>query len=150
MARFSGRKGRTLLPCHEISNKALTEGVNMAYSKERQAQWQKENPQHSLRAGQSYRDRLKAAMVEAYGGKCIRCGIDDSDVLVLDHINDDAQIDRKENKHCGGVHMYAKLRKAGWPKDRHQLLCHNCNYKKELQRRRKSRKDPNAIHTSAT
>jgi HNH endonuclease/AP2 domain len=29
MARFSGRKGRTLLPCHEIPNKALTEGVNM-------------------------------------------------------------------------------------------------------------------------
>jgi len=116
--------------------------------KTKQAQWQKDHPENSRRSGQKYRDTLKADMVNAYGGKCLHCGISDIDVLVLDHIFDDAQEDRAKNNHSGGVHMYAKLRKLGWPKDKYQLLCHNCNYKKELNRRRLSRKPHYAVHRS--
>jgi hypothetical protein len=117
--------------------------------KVKQAQWQKDHPENSRRNGQKYRDTLKADMVNAYGGKCLHCGIDDIEVLVLDHIFDDAQEDRAKNNHSGGVHMYAKLRKLGWPKDKYQLLCHNCNYKKELNRRRSLRKPHYAVHRSA-
>lgn len=112
----------------------------MAYSKEKQSAWQKANPEKMLASAQRYRDKIRLEMVKEYGGKCCKCGITDSDLLVLDHIYDDAQIDRKQNNHTGGIHMYSFLRRNGWPKDKYQLLCHNCNYKKELERRKKERK----------
>lgn len=83
-----------------------------------------------------YREKVRLEMIDAYGGKCSRCGIDDHEVLVLDHINDDAKKDRSENNHNGGYKMYMFLRKLDWPKESHQLLCHNCNFKKEYARRK--------------
>src|ERR1700733_15331992 len=40
------------------------------------------------------RDKLKLEMVEAYGGKCVACGVDEPIVLCLDHIHDDAEVER--------------------------------------------------------
>ncbi len=92
-----------------------------------------------------YRDNLRIEMVEAYGGVCIECEESDPIVLVLDHINNDAQADRILNGHTGGYRLYAHLRRLGWPKKDHQLLCHNCNFRKEYHRRNK-----NAIEDSET
>lgn len=87
--------------------------------------------------GVGYRERVKRQMVEAYGGKCIECGETDFIVLVLDHIDDDGAADRIKLRHAAnGYKGYMRLRKLGWPKDRHQLLCHNCNFRKEYHRRR--------------
>jgi hypothetical protein len=80
---------------------------------------------------------IRAEMVAAYGGKCLHCGENDPIVLLLDHINDDAKLDKKRHGHHGGWIMYRRLRKIGWPKDRYQLLCHNCNYRKEIERRKR-------------
>jgi len=104
---------------------------------------------HASRTRKSYADRLRKGRarsrkriaeirqetIHAYGGRCVKCGESDSIVLVIDHINDDGHSDRKINGHHGGWSMYVKLKKAGWPKDRYQLLCHNCNSKKEYWRR---------------
>lgn len=91
--------------------------------------------------GVRYRDKIKLEMVEAYGGKCIGCGESDPVVLTLDHINNDPEIERdyfgyKNGR--GGDKLYTKLKQEGWPKDRFQLLCHNCNARKEFRRRRES------------
>lgn len=83
-----------------------------------------------------YRLRLKEEMVEVFGGCCSECGEDDVIVLVLDHINNNAQLDREENNHNGGFKLYSRLKRLGWPKEGYQLLCHNCNYRKEFWRRR--------------
>jgi hypothetical protein len=82
-----------------------------------------------------YRLNLRLEMVAAYGGMCQKCKISDPIVLVLDHILDNAQEDRRLNGHNGGYVMYRKLKEKGWPKDQHQLLCNNCNYRKEHKRR---------------
>lgn len=82
-----------------------------------------------------YRQTLRLQMVEAYGGMCQECKETDPIVLVLDHIKDNAQEDRRLNGHKGGYVMYRKLRELGWPKDQHRLLCNNCNYRKEHKRR---------------
>lgn len=88
--------------------------------------------------GARQRDALKAEMIAAYGGKCQHCGESDSIVLTLDHINDDSDVEKEaygENAR-GGHKQYQRLKAAGWPKERFQLLCFNCNAKKEHQRRR--------------
>lgn len=81
------------------------------------------------------RAELRKAMVEAYGGQCKLCGETDILVLVLDHINDDGSEDRKKNGHKGGAPFYARLKKQGWPSESLQLLCCNCNARKEMKRR---------------
>lgn len=85
-----------------------------------------------------YRDGIKAEMVEAYGGSCKHCGESDPLVLALDHIHDDSHVEKEyfNGGSRGGAKLYAELKKQGWPKERFQLLCFNCNAKKEHKRRR--------------
>lgn len=88
--------------------------------------------------GARQRDNLRIEMIAAYGGKCRECGITKPYVLCLDHINDDAHVEEElygENAR-GGHKQYLRLKKAGWPQERFQLLCYNCNAEKEHKRRR--------------
>lgn len=77
-------------------------------------------------------------MIQAYGGCCLRCGECDPAVLTLDHIYDDGTVERDLHgvSARGGTKFYGRLKKEGWPTDRVQLLCFNCNIKKEAARRR--------------
>jgi hypothetical protein len=98
--------------------------------------WFQENKRRQSLYYLDYRERVRLEMVAAYGGKCGQCGERDPIVLVLDHIADDAKIDREENRHKGGYKMYLFLKRNGWPKGRHRLLCQNCNFRKEYDRRK--------------
>lgn len=89
------------------------------------------------------RDKLKLEMVAAYGGKCVHCDIDDPVVLSLDHKDDDAHIEKELYglNARGGHKNYQRLKKDGWPQERFQLLCYNCNARKEHTRRRNEMED---------
>jgi len=65
--------------------------------------------------------------------KCAFCGIDDMDVLCLDHINNDGARERRRGKGVYGAGIYYRLRRTGYPQG-YQILCMNCNLKKEIQR----------------
>lgn len=107
----------------------------MARDPEKRKIWAKRNKEKCRAAELRHRQNLRLEMILAYGRVCQDCGESDPLVLVLDHIHDDAQQDRSENNHWGGFSMYRRLKAKGWPKDRHQLLCHNCNFRKEYRRR---------------
>lgn len=80
------------------------------------------------------RAKVKREALAAYSkGKmcCKRCKIADPDVLALDHINDNGASERRKS-----VVTYWSLKQAGWPIGL-QVLCCNCNWKKEVLRRRK-------------
>lgn len=84
------------------------------------------------------RDKVRSEMIEAYGGRCKHCGENDAIVMTLDHTFNDPE---KEYEECGtsargGKWLYRKLKREGWPQERFQLLCFNCNMKKEHKRRR--------------
>lgn len=77
-----------------------------------------------------YRSRLRAEMITAYGSKCKCCGERESLFLQLDHVENDGHLDRKV--HRTSNKLFAHLKRNGWPQDRYQLLCANCNFGKLL------------------
>ncbi len=68
----------------------------------------------------------KKDLLEAYGNKCNCCGCDIWQFLTLDHVNNDGNIERANI--IGS--QYDNIKRAGYPKDKYQLLCMNCNYSK--------------------
>lgn len=96
------------------------------------------NPKKSQGITNRSRIKVRLDMIKEYGGECSCCGISDVDVLDLDHINNDGADDRKNGLY--GYNLYRHVKKIGFPKDRFQILCKNCNWKKELSRRRSERK----------
>lgn len=67
-------------------------------------------------------------------GTCRHCGHGDIDVLCLDHIDDDGGTRRRlQDK---GDNLYHRLIMSGYADEgRLQVLCSNCNVKKEVTRR---------------
>jgi len=78
--------------------------------------------------------RLRAQVIEAYGGVCMCCGETEEAFLQVDHVHNDGSEHRKKlfgtNKHGSSSGMYTWLRQQGFPKKGFQLLCANCNYAK--------------------
>lgn len=75
----------------------------------------------------TYRKRLFDEFLDAYGNKCACCGEEDPGFLTLDHINNDGAKERKELNLLVSDQVYILARKEGWPKDKYQILCYNCN-----------------------
>ena len=71
--------------------------------------------------------RRKLEFIKAYGGKCGCCGERTSIFLTLEHKNGNGAFDRAYHGGRGNDKIYALLKKDGWPKKDHALLCFNCN-----------------------
>ena len=81
--------------------------------------------------------KLKINVINEYGGICKDCGEDNLYFLCIDHVFNDGAEERK--KIGSDTHkLYRKLRKENYPTNRYQLLCYNCNWKKELNLRKKT------------
>ncbi len=76
------------------------------------------------------RIKLREQVLEAYGGVCKCCGESTPEFLAIDHIFNDGKEQRKTIS--SGFATYIWLKKQGFPQDRFQLLCHNCNWGKRL------------------
>lgn len=75
-----------------------------------------------------YNKNEKQTVLDAYGGKCVHCGISDPEVLCIDHIDNNGAKHRKE---LVGKRIYRWLIDNDFPKG-FQILCRNCNWKKLL------------------
>lgn len=94
-------------------------------------QWLIANPENHAK----YNERKRRKRIEQrkqvifhYGGACACCGIDDFDVLSIDHINGGG------NKHRRSIgdssyQMYKWITENNYPED-FQILCMNCNLAK--------------------
>lgn len=87
------------------------------------------NRERNRLVSKSYHNRRKKELVAAYGGKCVCCGETEMWFLTIDHIFGDGSKCRKIEG-GGGQMLYSYLRKLGYPRDRYQLLCYNCNCSK--------------------
>lgn len=87
-----------------------------------------------------FKAELKNAVVNVLTngeGTCRWCGQGDQDVLTIDHINNDGARHRRELK---SANIYRWLVQNDYPPG-FQVLCFNCNVKKEVMRRRSLRKE---------
>lgn len=73
-----------------------------------------------------WRLKIKQEMLDAYGRKCVCCGVREEEFLTLDHIGGRNEINHPWKAKAGAA-IYSKLKKLGWPKD-YRLLCMNCNW----------------------
>lgn len=83
----------------------------------------------SYQGSSTYNAREKAELLRAYGGACKCCGERTPEFLAIDHIYNDGAAERREHK-SSGTQFYRWLRRRGYPTNRYQLLCHNCNWAK--------------------
>ena len=84
--------------------------------------------------------KVKLEVIAAYGYKCVCCGESEPKFLSIDHIFNDGAEHRRQlveqgvlkkapygHIMYGSDKMYRWLKRQGYPKDRFQLLCYNCN-----------------------
>ena len=101
--------------------------------------WAKNNPKKRKIISRRYREKIKMRVLQHYSfsiPKCANCSIGDIRLLVIDHIKNDGRILRRKNRSFAGTNFYMYLIKNGFPSG-YQVLCHNCNYLKELEFRQK-------------
>jgi len=67
--------------------------------------------------------------------QCVCCGIDDIDILCLDHINNNGSEEIRKYGLYGSTKLYLRLKRSNYSEG-YQTLCMNCNWKKEILRRR--------------
>jgi len=103
--------------------------------------WMKSSEQYKrkgIKTSQKYyRYRLEA--IDHYSGGrncCTRCGLDDVRVLDFDHVNNDGAEQRREM----GNNLVYWMKKNNFPQG-FQVLCRNCNWLKELEKREKVNKN---------
>lgn len=85
-------------------------------------------------------EKLKTAVVNVLTngeGTCRHCGQGDIDMLCVDHVEDDGKQHRQV---IGRTGLYRWLMRNDYPAG-FQVLCYNCNMKKEVMRRRSLRKE---------
>src|SRR5687768_8083485 len=75
-----------------------------------------------------YTRRVRARVLALYGGRCVHCGLDDTRVLQLDHVNNDGKAHRLAvGKDPTKVLLEAERDHLAGDGSRFQLLCANCH-----------------------
>lgn len=84
----------------------------------------------------AWRKARRLELIAQLGGKCEWCSETDPIVLDFDHRADDANLDR-----IGGKKPKNKIYLVQERPERFQLLCKNCNWRKEHNRRQRAIKE---------
>jgi len=77
--------------------------------------------------------RARLEMYENLGDKCACCGESQPQFLTLDHVRNDGAEHRKKlaGDRKSGVSTWLEVmreaKREGWPKEKYQVLCYNCN-----------------------
>jgi hypothetical protein len=90
----------------------------------------KKNPEVLKKKERNRIQKLRHEVIEAYGAACVCCGETKFVFLTIDHIMNDGAEHRRElfgNRVGRGGGFYRWLKKEGFPRDRFQLMCYNCN-----------------------
>ncbi len=91
-----------------------------------------------IKRDKAIRALLKGEIYQLLGSKCVKCGYVGL-ALQIDHVNDNGQEERRTTAigHTSGTASYMRfiLKKIRAGSKDYQLLCANCNWEKEIERR---------------
>lgn len=73
------------------------------------------------------RKNYRKIVIETYGYRCVCCGLSEYELFDMDHINNDGYIERRTGKE-----MMKWIIDQGFPRDKYQILCKNCNRTKMM------------------
>jgi hypothetical protein len=76
-----------------------------------------------------HRKSLWKKVLDAYGSVCACCGEKQNEFLTTDHINGGGSEHLRKR---GTVGIYRDIIKEGFPRDKYQILCMNCNWAKSV------------------
>jgi len=124
--RNAARFGRVCQPCSIVLyNENRTKKSKEEKAQDRAAWYQKNKNAADFRA-KEWRQRERLLLISLFGGACVHCGETDPIVLDFDHINNDG------HKESGKNIIFSVKQNPS----KFQLLCKNCNWKKEYWRRK--------------
>lgn len=98
-----------------------------------------------------HNDLVKREVFLFYSGgsmQCAFCGMSDLDVLCIDHVNNNGREHRRSIGNKGGSSFYRWLKKNNYPEG-YQVLCANCNQKKQVLYRRMVTDEINTLSGSS-
>lgn len=72
-----------------------------------------------------YNDRMKAAVYDLLGRKCVECGMEDVRALQIDHVSGSGCQDRKKSRSNYYKHVLQGILSSP---GKYQVLCANCNW----------------------
>ena len=132
--KYDVRRGRhESLRCHVCAIKHHHKNKPKR-TKEQKAAYRKKYYQNNKNALDAYandwRQSKRFDMINKLGGSCVMCGESDPIVLDFDHINDDGAEHRRLTNKKNVIYLVAE------DSSRFQLLCKNCNWRKEYNRRK--------------
>jgi len=79
------------------------------------------------KGNQTYKQKLKAEVIAAYGGACQCCGETIPEFLSAEHVGRwGARHRREEGWKARGASLYMRIKQLGFPKDKFGVLCMNC------------------------
>lgn len=105
-------------------NRVETDSTYVLTKRANSARYSKAHPEKMRQQAKRYNRKLKADVIQAYGGKCICCGTRVFEFLSVDHTKNDGSVHRKT---IPGPRLYSWLRRNNYPRENFQLLCMNCN-----------------------
>lgn len=73
--------------------------------------------------------RLRNEVIDAYGARCRCCGETAREFLTIEHIGRTGAVHRANRSQYG---IYNDIKQAGFPKDKYEVLCMNCNWATRL------------------
>ena len=97
------------------------------------------NRRRALKLNRAYLAGIRLTAIEVYSHgamACSDCGYSIVDALCIDHVHDDGKQHRRSVG--AGPSFWLWLKRNHYPAG-FQVLCHNCNFLKELRRRRRQK-----------
>ena len=93
-----------------------------------QLKWRNDHAVKERRRSRDWWRQLRLEVLAALGGVCACCGESHVEFLTVDHVNGDGAEERKKIGTSTNFFVYVK--RSGYPRDRYQVLCYNCNCSK--------------------
>ena len=108
---------------------------------------------HDKEWRKEYKYKKRTNILKILGNKCVNCGDVDQDVLQFDHIEDDGWKDKHvsnkgeiRRKHRSAESLFSEYNSDPTSfVNKYQILCANCNQRKEIIRRELNRLAQNNI-----